>query len=803
MLSSPCSSVPSRDTSRGRRDCSRLQSLSGNHSTSFFRTVEAPRISGSHAKSSARFQQVITRRTLRVVATVAPALVTLAIGVFSLVMLSHLGAAREAVTRSRDITESLHTVLARLTDAETSQRGYILTGSREYLDPGAGAAADVHRALASARRLISDSTEQRRLDTLSTEISEKLAELEKAKRAYDSLGLSAAAATARANHGQVRMSKARELIGRIESAERGRLELREAHEAQFRILTAVLIFAAIVLAGLLSLLVNTMLSRALAARELADQRRQRALAELESMNRRLSAQAQEMEEQTVELERQREAAELASERVVNVLDTMSDAFISFNREWTIRQLNRQGIKLTSGLGSSIVGRNLWELWGKWIAPELEAKLRDGMAGRPVEPFEFEVAPGLWFDIRMNGTPDGLAIFFREVTSERRARVERERLIEQVQAEHSRLITVVEQSPLAISIVEAPSGERIIANRAAEEVLGVPMTQSLSRTFAGIKAFNEDGTPLATGEWPLARAITSGKVVMDAIVEIERPSGERRRICVNSAPVRDPQGNVDAGVAIFWDVTEQHKAEQELRSARQDAESANRAKSEFLAVMSHELRTPLSAIIGYEELLFDGITGPVNEGQRTQLARIKASATHLRSLIDEVLTLSRVEAGREIAHPERVQVFAALHEASIIVEPLALDKQLQLRVQPVPRDLEVWADPMKLRQILLNLLTNAIKFTDAGSVTLESRRIDDCVEIDVRDTGIGIAPANQDRIFDTFWQVEQKSTRKVGGAGLGLSVSRRLAHLMHGDLTVQSTLGQGSTFTLRLPVPRKS
>ena len=729
---------------------------------------------------------------------------TLAIGVFSLVMLSHLEPAGDAVTRSRDITEALHTVLARLTDAETSQRGYILTGSREYLDPGAGAAADVHRALASARRLIADSIEQRRLDTLSTVISEKLAELESAKRAYDSLGLTAAAATARANHGQVRMSKARELIGRIEGAERGRLELRETHEAQLRILTAVLIFAAIVLAGLLSLLVNTMLSRVLAARELADQRRQRALGELESTNRRpSSAQAQEMEEQTVELERQREAAEHASERVVNVLDTMSDAFISFDREWTIGQLNREAIRLTRGVGSSIVGRNLWKLWGKWVAPELEAKLREGMAGRPVEPFEFEVVPGHWFDIRMNRTADGLAIFFRDITSERRARVERERLIEQVQAEHSRLITVVEQSPLAISIVEAPSGERIIANRAAEEVLGVPMTQSLAKTFAGIKAFNEDGSPLANGEWPLARAIRSGKVVMDAIVEIVRPSGERRRICVNSAPVRDPQGNVDAGVAIFWDVTEQHKAEQELRSARQEAESANRAKSEFLAVMSHELRTPLSAIIGYEELLFDGITGPVNEGQRTQLARIKASATHLLSLIDEVLTLSRVEAGREVAHPERVPVFAALHEALIIVEPLALEKKLQLRVLPVPKDLEVLADPTKFRQILLNLLTNAIKFTDAGSVELESRRLDDCVEIMVRDTGIGIATANQDRIFETFWQVEQKSTRKVGGAGLGLSVSRRLANIMRGDLTVQSTLGKGSTFTLRLPMRRAS
>jgi PAS domain S-box-containing protein len=553
----------------------------------------------------------------------------------------------------------------------------------------------------------------------------------------------------------------------------------------------------------------------LAAREIADQRRQRAFAELESLNRQLSTQAQEMAAQTVKLEqaneelrrvsedlaRQREAAERASERIVNVLDTMSDAFISFDREWTVRQLNREGVKLTGRVGTSIVGSNLWELWGKWIAPELEAKLRDAMAGRPVEPFEFQVAPGYWFDIRMNGTADGLAIFFRDITAERHARVERERLIEQVQAEHNRLITVVEQSPLAISIVEAPSGERIIANRAAEEVLGVPMTQSLSGTVSALKAFKEDGSPLTEGEWPLARSITSGNVVMDAIIEIERPSGERRRICVNSAPVRDPQGKVDAAVAIFWDVTEQHKADQELRMARQEAESANRAKSEFLAVMSHELRTPLSAIIGYEELLFDGITGPVNEGQRTQLARIKASATHLLSLIDEVLTLSRVEAGREVARPERVPVFSALHEASIIVEPLALDKKLALRVLPVPRDLEVWADPVKLRQILLNLLTNAIKFTDAGSVELESRRLDDCVEILVRDTGIGIAPANQDRIFDAFWQVEQKSTRKVGGAGLGLSVSRRLARLMSGDLTVQSKLGEGSTFTLRLPARR--
>ena len=756
-----------------------------------------------------------SRRALRFAATVGPALVSLAIGVLALIGVERLATAREGVTRSRDVTESLQTVLARLTDAETSQRGYLLTGSRIYLDPGAGAAADVHRELAHAHRLITDRTEQVRLDTLSSVIAEKLAELQHARAEYDSGGLAAAAAFVRSDRGQELMRRARELIGKIVSEESERLATREAHEARLRIVTTSLVFAAIFLAGMLSLLVNTMLGRALTARETADRYRQEALTELEAVNRELGEQASEMEAQTVELEqanedlravsddlaRQTSTAEHASERVANVLDTMSDAFISFDRDWTIRQLNRQAVRLTTGEGPTIVGRVLWELWGPWIAPALEDKLRAAMRGETVDAFEFEVAPNYWFDIRMNGTTDGVAIFFRDVTAAHRARVEREQLIERAQAEHSRLITVVEQSPLAISIVEAPSGRRILSNPAADKVFGVPITASLEESTALLKGYHIDGTPLVTADWPLARAISGGQVVINEIIEIERPDGARRRICINSAPVRDPQGNVDAGVAIFWDVTEQHKAEEELRSARLEAETASRAKSEFLAVMSHELRTPLSAIIGYEELLFDGITGPVNEGQRTQLSRIKASATHLLSLIDEVLTLSRVEAGREVTHPERIPVFAALHEASMLTEPLALEKGLTLQVERAPNESEVWADATKLRQILLNLLTNAIKFTDAGTVVLQSRALNGHVEIIVRDTGIGIAAADHDRVFDTFWQVEQKSTRKVGGTGLGLSVSRRLARLMNGELTVDSKLGEGSTFTLRLPSPR--
>ena len=249
---------------------------------------------------------MISRRTLRIAATIGPALVTLGIGIFSLAALARLGAARDAVSHSRDITESLQTVLTRLTDAETSQRGYLLTGSRDYLVPGAGAASDVHGALASARRLIEDSIEQRRVDTLSSAIAEKLAELDEATRAYDSGGLVAAAVIVRSGHGEALMREVREQVGKIEGAERARLELREAHESRLRIITAALIFAAILLAGMLSLLVNTMLGRALAAREAADERRVRALAELETVNRELNAQALEMQAQTVELEQANE-----------------------------------------------------------------------------------------------------------------------------------------------------------------------------------------------------------------------------------------------------------------------------------------------------------------------------------------------------------------------------------------------------------------------------------------------------------------------------------------------------------------
>jgi signal transduction histidine kinase len=216
-------------------------------------------------------------------------------------------------------------------------------------------------------------------------------------------------------------------------------------------------------------------------------------------------------------------------------------------------------------------------------------------------------------------------------------------------------------------------------------------------------------------------------------------------------------------------------------------------------MSHELRTPLNAIIGYQSLLKEGIDGPLNEPQLNQLKRIRASADHLLALIDEVLTFSRVEAGKEVVREEEIFLRSIVEDALTMITPLAGVKGPAVRAEG--DDVRLYTDGGKVRQILLNLLTNAIKFTDSGEVVIRSHSEAERVMVSVIDTGIGIAPENLERIFDPFWQVEQRSTRKVGGTGLGLSVSRTLARLVGGDIRAESELGKGSTFILTLPIRR--
>ncbi|HEX7119557.1 MAG TPA: ATP-binding protein [Longimicrobiales bacterium] len=251
----------------------------------------------------------------------------------------------------------------------------------------------------------------------------------------------------------------------------------------------------------------------------------------------------------------------------------------------------------------------------------------------------------------------------------------------------------------------------------------------------------------------------------------------------------------------------YRAALALDNARlyEEAQAANRAKADFLAVMSHELRTPLNAVIGFADLLKAEVSGPVNEQQREQLERIVASAQHQLRLIDEILTYSRTEAGKEEIHVEPTDVRAVASSAAGAAGPLARRKGLEFQVHLPGTPISIRTDPGKLRQILLNLLLNAVKFTERGSVTMRARLEDHGARIEVRDTGIGIPPEQQSRIFEPFVQVEAALTREKGGTGLGLAVARRLARMLGGDITVESRPGAGSTFTVRvpsLPVERK-
>ncbi len=232
---------------------------------------------------------------------------------------------------------------------------------------------------------------------------------------------------------------------------------------------------------------------------------------------------------------------------------------------------------------------------------------------------------------------------------------------------------------------------------------------------------------------------------------------------------------------------------------QELERASRLKSNFLATMSHELRTPINAVIGYTSLLRDEIYGPLTDQQKRGLKRVDIATQHLLELINDILDLSKIEAGKMPVHLDDVSVPQVVGELTGALDPLVREKQLTLTVE-VEKDFPtLFTDRMKLKQILLNLLSNAIKFTSEGGVTLRARPLaDDRLRIDVSDTGIGIKAENLEAVFADFRQVDQSPTREYGGTGLGLTITRKLVALLNGRIQVESEYGVGSTFIVELP-----
>jgi signal transduction histidine kinase len=329
--------------------------------------------------------------------------------------------------------------------------------------------------------------------------------------------------------------------------------------------------------------------------------------------------------------------------------------------------------------------------------------------------------------------------------------------------------------------------------------------------AAVQLFARSAQSLVGTQFGFAIAAESA-----AEIDIVRPDGEP--VTAELRVVEIVWRGEPARLLSIRDVTDRRRAEERARqvererAARADAEAANRAKSEFLATMSHELRTPLNAVIGYAQLLDLGIDGALAPAQHQHVRRILASSEHLLGLVSEVLDLAKVDADRLTVDRARVPATATADAAAALVASAAEARGIRFVARrEAEDDVSFEGDEVRARQILVNLLTNAVKFTDAGGVvSLEygrarnagpnaaHRPAGDWTYFRVTDTGIGIAAEQQGRIFEPFVQVASGHTRSSDGSGLGLAISRRLARLMGGDITVESRVGEGSTFVLWLP-----
>ncbi|GAC1417825.1 MAG: hypothetical protein PVSMB1_07630 [Gemmatimonadaceae bacterium] len=362
----------------------------------------------------------------------------------------------------------------------------------------------------------------------------------------------------------------------------------------------------------------------------------------------------------------------------------------------------------------------------------------------------------------------------------------------------RLRAAVQSAPYPL-MLHASDGEILQLSEAWMTLTGYYSTPVTTTDEWAKLAFSETDQTLIIAVGPDGQEQPEGESVHIGEHTVRAADGKDRiwdfhRVALGSLP----DGRrlwLTAGI----DVTEYKQLVESERAAREEAENANAAKSQFLATMSHELRTPLNAIAGYSELLKLELRGPITAEQREDLDRIDRSQRHLLSLINDVLNFAKIEAGHVAVQSKRMGLGQVVKSLREFVEPQLREKGLRFTMAEDLPKIEACGDPDKVRQILINLLSNAIKFTPQdGHIALECEEDDQTVYISVEDDGSGIPPDKLDAIFEPFVQVNRDYASKHEGTGLGLSISRDLARRMGGDLTVTSDLGKGSRFTLALP-----
>lgn len=527
-----------------------------------------------------------------------------------------------------------------------------------------------------------------------------------------------------------------------------------------------------------------------------------------------------------------------------IINSLPDPIVITNAAAEIVVQNRRAEHLLSiGEGDSEGRRRAVEINNLLFTSHL-AKAAMGVSldsgARELNMVDPEEGTDLLFEVLTHPLPEAggeaagsTVSILRDVTDLRRAAGELERQVQRARLaesdatrERDRLDLILENVADPILVTDDRS-DIILMNRQAEQLFSLGSVgdgdrRTSARRTSAVRA-NDTRFTTFISDFTLSPDV-SRRQEMELIVP---DTGSLLPVEVVSGKITNQRGEPLAIVSVLHDLTEQAENERlynelkkfsseleerireatadlEEQNARlqwqsQELEKANRLKSEFLASMSHELRTPINALIGYTSLLLDRIYGEINDQQYDALARVQAAAQHLLALINDILDLAKIEAGRMPLHLEDVRLSELVEEIAAQVEPLVRKKGLTFVSEVEADTLTMFTDRVKVKQILLNLLSNAIKFTHKGRVGVSARPAGEMVEIAVTDSGIGIKEEHREAIWEDFRQVDQSITREFGGTGLGLSITRKLVDALGGSVHVTSEFRKGSVFTVVLPV----
>ena len=661
--------------------------------------------------------------------------------------------ARTLIAEQNRRLVSAEQLLSTLKDLETGERGFALTGVESYLEPYDSANASLDAAVAAVGMEEQANNELIRLVQTKREFARRVVE------ARRSQGPEAALALILTGQDKASMDAVRASVARMQGRARGRMDVADRQaSARTRALQAVSIAA--VLASFATIVLLAI--------------------------------------------RRRRAERASTALLGSVLDNAPVGLGFLDPALRVQHLNRALSTMSERALDADAGRSLWDVMPDMRAT-LEPRLREVLdRGRtvtgvdvatqsrvnPAQTREFQFGLFPLPAAHAGGQAAGAGLVVTDVTYSKRAE-------RRLRESEERFRTLIETTA-SVVWTTSPSGELVPPQPSWTAFTGQARAEYEGHGWTEV--IHPDDREATLAAW--TEAVTHN-TLYSIDHRLRRADGEWRIMAARGVPILD-DGEVREWVGTHTDITERKQAEEELGAAKEAAEAANRAKSQFLANMSHELRTPLSAVIGYSEMLEEEMEETGEAHLLGDIRKIQSNARHLLSLINDVLDLSKIEADRMTTYAEEFGIEALVQDVAGTVGNLVQQKgnTLVLDVTPslgAPGLGMMSTDQVKLRQCLFNLVSNAAKFTEGGQITLRASRDGNDAVFSVADSGIGMTPEQLAKLFERFAQADVSTTRRFGGTGLGLAITRAFCRLLGGDVTVTSTYGEGSTFTIRVPV----